>query len=195
MKLWTTTVEYGASGEGETMMAWIGHAENAAEAKAELIKVFQLIPRRLWRFRRRRCAQLSYQVALLGRGACDVGMAGRPSHCARARHASLQPRLARAMNGKQMTPATLPYSTRTALEQVPATESWSLIDVLAGRFFATVWWPAAADNIQTANWLSRTCDQAVRRHRTIARRSIGRAIRSVAGHATVCRSATLLATG
>lgn len=40
MKLWTTTVAYGASGEGETLMAWIGHAENAAEAKAELIKVF-----------------------------------------------------------------------------------------------------------------------------------------------------------
>lgn len=40
MKLWTTTVEYGASGEGETLMAWIGHAENAAEAKAELINVF-----------------------------------------------------------------------------------------------------------------------------------------------------------
>ena len=40
MKLWTTTVEYGASGEGETLMAWIGHAEDAAEAKAELIKVF-----------------------------------------------------------------------------------------------------------------------------------------------------------
>ena len=39
-KLWTTTVEYGASGEGETIMAWIGHAEDAAEAKAELIKVF-----------------------------------------------------------------------------------------------------------------------------------------------------------
>ena len=40
MKLWTSTVEYGASGEGETRMAWIGHAENAAEAKAELIEVF-----------------------------------------------------------------------------------------------------------------------------------------------------------
>jgi hypothetical protein len=40
MKLWTTTVEYGASGEGETLMAWIGHAEDAAEAKAELIKAF-----------------------------------------------------------------------------------------------------------------------------------------------------------
>ena len=38
MKLWTTTVEYGASGEGETLMAWIGHAEDAVEAKAELIK-------------------------------------------------------------------------------------------------------------------------------------------------------------
>lgn len=40
MRLWTTTVEYGASGEGETLMAWIGHAENSAEANAELIKVF-----------------------------------------------------------------------------------------------------------------------------------------------------------
>ncbi len=40
MKLWTTTVEYSATGEGETLMAWIGHAEDAAEAKAELIKVF-----------------------------------------------------------------------------------------------------------------------------------------------------------
>jgi hypothetical protein len=40
MRLWTTTVEYGATGEGETVMAWIGYAENAAEAKTELIKVF-----------------------------------------------------------------------------------------------------------------------------------------------------------
>lgn len=40
MKLWTTTVEYGGSGEGETLMAWIGHAQNAAEAKSELSKVF-----------------------------------------------------------------------------------------------------------------------------------------------------------
>ena len=40
MKLWTTTVEYGASGEGETLMAWIDHAEDAAEAKLGLINVF-----------------------------------------------------------------------------------------------------------------------------------------------------------
>ena len=40
MKLWTTTVEYGASGEGETIIAWIGHAENAAEATLGLIDVF-----------------------------------------------------------------------------------------------------------------------------------------------------------
>lgn len=41
MKLWTTTVAYGATGEGETLMAWIGYAENAAQAKMELIKVFK----------------------------------------------------------------------------------------------------------------------------------------------------------
>lgn len=40
VKLWTTTVEYRASGEGETIMAWIGHAEDAADAKAELVKAF-----------------------------------------------------------------------------------------------------------------------------------------------------------
>ena len=39
MKLWTTTAHYGASGEGETIMAWIGYAENAVQAKTELIKV------------------------------------------------------------------------------------------------------------------------------------------------------------
>ena len=39
MRLWTTTVAYGATGEGETYIAWIGYAENADGAKMELIKV------------------------------------------------------------------------------------------------------------------------------------------------------------
>ena len=39
MRLWTTTVEYGASGEGETWIARIAHAENAAEAKLDLMEV------------------------------------------------------------------------------------------------------------------------------------------------------------
>ena len=40
MRLWTTTVEYGASGEGETLIAWIGYAKNAAQAKAGLVGIY-----------------------------------------------------------------------------------------------------------------------------------------------------------
>ena len=40
MKLWTTRSVYNASGEGETVMACIGHAENAEEAKAAFVEIF-----------------------------------------------------------------------------------------------------------------------------------------------------------
>ena len=40
MKIWTTYSLYGGTGEGETMMAWLGHAEDAQEAKAAFVAVF-----------------------------------------------------------------------------------------------------------------------------------------------------------
>lgn len=38
--LWTVTAEYGASGEGETVMAYVGWAETEAEAKSGFLKAF-----------------------------------------------------------------------------------------------------------------------------------------------------------
>lgn len=40
MKLWTTRSVYNATGEGETVLACIGHADNAEEAKAAFVKIF-----------------------------------------------------------------------------------------------------------------------------------------------------------
>lgn len=40
MKLWTTSSVYSATGEGETVMACIGYAENAEHAKAAFVKIF-----------------------------------------------------------------------------------------------------------------------------------------------------------
>jgi hypothetical protein len=38
--VWTVTAEYGATGEGETMMACLAWAETAAEAKGAFLKAF-----------------------------------------------------------------------------------------------------------------------------------------------------------
>ena len=40
MKIWTTYSVYGGTGEGETTMAYVGHAEDALEAKAAFVAVF-----------------------------------------------------------------------------------------------------------------------------------------------------------
>jgi hypothetical protein len=40
MKIWTTYGLYSGTGEGETVMAWLGHAEDAQEAKAAFVAVF-----------------------------------------------------------------------------------------------------------------------------------------------------------
>lgn len=40
MKLWTTRSVYNATGEGETVNACIGHADNAQDAKAAFVKIF-----------------------------------------------------------------------------------------------------------------------------------------------------------
>lgn len=40
MKLWTTCSAYDATGEGQTVMACIGYADNAEEAKAAFVEVF-----------------------------------------------------------------------------------------------------------------------------------------------------------
>lgn len=40
MKIWTTYGVYGATGEGETVMACLGHAENAQQAKAAFVAIF-----------------------------------------------------------------------------------------------------------------------------------------------------------
>ena len=40
MKLWTVWVDYGATGEGRTLMARIGYAEDEADALAAFAKVF-----------------------------------------------------------------------------------------------------------------------------------------------------------
>lgn len=40
MKIWTTYGVYSATGEGETVMACLGHAEDALQAKAAFVAVF-----------------------------------------------------------------------------------------------------------------------------------------------------------
>ena len=40
MKIWTTYSVYGGTGEGETVMACLSHAEDAQEAKAAFVAVF-----------------------------------------------------------------------------------------------------------------------------------------------------------
>ena len=40
MKIWTTYSVYNGTGEGETTMAYVGHAENRTEAKAAFVDVF-----------------------------------------------------------------------------------------------------------------------------------------------------------
>lgn len=40
MKLWTVWVEYGATGEGQTLMALISHAKNVRDAKAQFALQF-----------------------------------------------------------------------------------------------------------------------------------------------------------
>lgn len=40
MKIWSTYSVYGGTGEGETVMACLGHAEDAQEAKAAFVAVF-----------------------------------------------------------------------------------------------------------------------------------------------------------
>jgi hypothetical protein len=40
MKLWTTYSEYGATGEGVTLMAYLGYADTPAEAKAAFTELF-----------------------------------------------------------------------------------------------------------------------------------------------------------
>lgn len=40
MEFWTTYGVYGATGEGETTMAYIGHAEDELEAEAAFVDVF-----------------------------------------------------------------------------------------------------------------------------------------------------------
>lgn len=40
MKLWTAWVDYGGTGEGRTLMAWIAYAESEADAIARFEKRF-----------------------------------------------------------------------------------------------------------------------------------------------------------
>ena len=44
MKLWTVWIDYFATGEGRTVMAWVGYAGKEVEARAGFAKQFAPLP-------------------------------------------------------------------------------------------------------------------------------------------------------